>query len=515
MNQTPTLPVPGALLAGKYRIERLLGRGGMGAVFAAQHEVLGRRVAIKLLLTDTAQSEEGLQRFLNEARAAARLDSEHITRLMDFGTLENGLPFMVLEFLAGQDLGQVLAERGPLPVAEVVDYMLQACEALAQAHAAGIIHRDLKPSNLFLAQRGDGSLRIKVLDFGISKINNPAAVTPKSLTSTRALLGTPYYMSPEQLARPKEVDARADVWQLGANIFELLVGQPPFMQESLGELLYAIMNQPVPSIREKRPDVPPELELAVFRCMERDMSRRFANVGELAQAIAPFGSGAHSPLVARVAHTLQARGGSAFGFTPAPGSAPPLGVTPGPAPNARSGPLQTSNAWGHASAAPLPPPRSKTLFLVAGILGGLAVLGAVAVVFGMRSQLHRATFSISQPSAVANTQAEPPSAPAAPPNAPPVEPSPVTTLAPVVAVNPSTPPTSPSTAPAASSPSAVPVASAPAAAPAAAPDAGARPPKWVPPVRPHPPAAPAVPRPLAPPVAAPTPTDSLPDNSRQ
>jgi serine/threonine-protein kinase len=510
MNQT-TLPVPGALLAGKYRVERLLGRGGMGAVFAAQHEVLGRRVAIKLLLTDTAQSEEGLQRFLNEARAAARLDSEHITRLMDFGTLENGLPFMVLEFLAGQDLGQVLAGRGPLPVAEVVDYMLQACEALAQAHAAGIIHRDLKPSNLFLAQRGDGSLRIKVLDFGISKINNPAAVTPKSLTSTRALLGTPYYMSPEQLARPKEVDARADVWQLGANIFELLVGSPPFMQESLGELLYAIMNQPVPSIREKRPDVPPELELTVFRCMERDMSRRFANVGELAQAIAPFGSGAHAPLVARVAHTLQASG-LPFGFTPGPNSGgPALGVTPGLAPSARSGPLQTSNAWGHASSAPLPPPRSKTLFLVAGILGGLTVLGAVAVVLGMRTQIHRATFSISQPSAVANTQAEPPSAAATPSNVPAVEPSTVTTLAPLVAVNPSTPPA----APVASSPPSVPVAAAPAAAPAATPaatpDAGARPPKWNPPVRPHPPAPPVAPRPAAPP----TPTDSLPDNSRQ
>jgi serine/threonine-protein kinase len=496
MNQPPTLPVPGVLLAGKYRVERLLGRGGMGAVFAAQHEVLGRRVAIKVLLTDTAQSEEGLHRFLNEARAAARLESEHVARLMDFGTLENGLPFMVLEYLAGQDLGEVLAARGPLPVVDVVDYVLQACEALAQAHAAGIIHRDLKPSNMFLAQRMDGSLRIKVLDFGISKINDPSSLTPKSLTSTRALLGTPYYMSPEQLARPKEVDARTDIWQLGANIYELLTGSPPFMCDSLGELFFAIMNGPIPSIRAKRPDVSAELEQAVMRCLERDISRRYANVGELAQAIAPFGSGAHAPLVARVAQTLHAGGGST-------GGASPFRVTPAPA--ARSGAatsLQTSNAWGHASGAPVPPAPRRGPVMVAMALCGVVAVGAVAVVLGIRVQSHRAASSLSVAPPQASAAANPPPEPSATSSEVPLVPPAPVTLTPLAVSSPSASVDPPH--PAAS----------------AAVDAGAKapppPPRWVTrpyaPYVPPPPQKPPTAAPIAPP---PNGIDHLPDNSRQ
>ena len=357
MTQAP-LPEPGSLLAGKYRVERLLGRGGMGAVYAAQHEVLCRRVAVKVLLTDPADGQ-GLQRFLNEARAAARLDSDHVARVMDFGTLESGLPFMVLEYLEGQDLSQALAARGPLPVAEAVDYILQTCEALAKAHAAGIVHRDLKPANLYLARQADGMARIKVLDFGISKVGDQS-LKPKSLTATSAMLGTPYYMSPEQVATPKLVDSRTDIWQLGICLYELLAGSPPFVRETLGELIFAIMNSAMPPLADKRPDVPAGLEQAISRCLERDVSRRFAKITELAESIAPFGSGGEKPLVARMTETFDARD-LPFRVTPRPAGEPIV---------------QTAASWGHASA----PPRSprKGTLVAASALGG-AVLTAAAV----------------------------------------------------------------------------------------------------------------------------------------
>jgi serine/threonine-protein kinase len=295
--------LPGALLAGKYRIERLLGRGGMGAVYAAQHELLCRRVAVKLLLTDTNQNPDGLQRFLNEARAAARLDSEHVARVMEFGTLDDGVPFMVLEYLEGQDLAELLVARGPLPVSEAVDYILEACEGLAEAHANGIVHRDLKPSNLYLARGRDGTSRIKVLDFGISKVSDDS-LTPKALTSTRGMLGTPLYMSPEQFSRPKEIDARSDIWQLGVNLYELLAGSPPFVRETLGEQISAIMHDPVPPLAERRPEVPAELEQAIRRCLERDVSLRFASVAEVAESIAPFGRRGPMALGVRTLDTM-------------------------------------------------------------------------------------------------------------------------------------------------------------------------------------------------------------------
>jgi serine/threonine-protein kinase len=433
-----SLPEPGALLAGKYRVERLLGRGGMGAVFAAQHEILKQRVAVKLLLGETAAHQEGLQRFINEARAAAQLDSEHITRVMDMGTLDNGLPFMVLEFLEGGDLGQLLTQRGALPVSDVVDYVLQACEALAQAHAAGIVHRDLKPSNLFLARKADGTERVKVLDFGISKVNDQS-LTPKALTSTKAMLGTPYYMSPEQLVRPKQVDARTDVWQLGVTVYELLIGTPPFAGETLGELMFAIMNQPLPSITQARHDVPPALEHAIQRCLERDVNQRFSSVAELAAAIAPFGSGGHTHLIDRMTRTLGAKPPS-FATTPAGGgtlnvqagwparATPQPGTAQAASQSYGSGPIptgsgqgwrasggmapvgETGRSWGQASVpAAAPAPKSKAPIIVASAVVGVAVVGAA--VFFARSRL--------QPSTTAVTTAPTVTAATAPASAPP------------------------------------------------------------------------------------------------
>jgi serine/threonine protein kinase len=397
--------LPGALLAGKYRIERLLGRGGMGAVYAAQHELLCRRVAVKLLLTDTNQNPDGLQRFLNEARAAARLDSEHVARVMEFGTLDDGVPFMVLEYLEGQDLAELLVARGPLPVSEAVDYILEACEGLAEAHANGIVHRDLKPSNLYLARGRDGTSRIKVLDFGISKVSDDS-LTPKALTSTRGMLGTPLYMSPEQFSRPKEIDARSDIWQLGVNLYELLAGSPPFVRETLGEQISAIMHDPVPPLTERRPEVPAELDQAIRRCLERDVSLRFGSVAEVAESIAPFGRRGPMALGVKTLDTM----------------------TLGRPPSAGGGKLASSDPWFRrpttgrgsvARATPQPGAARKRGRLVAAL-----ALGSVLAIAAMAAGVMLAIRERSDPAVAASPSTGAAiSAPVAPP--PPSAPKPV------------------------------------------------------------------------------------------
>jgi serine/threonine-protein kinase len=406
MTDERSLPQPGTLLVGKYRVERLLGKGGMGAVFAAQHELLGQRVAVKLLLSDVANTPEGLQRFLNEARAAARLDSEYVARVMDVGTLETGLPYMVLEYLEGGDLSQALEQRGALPVHEVVDHMLQACEALAQAHAAGIVHRDLKPSNLYLARRQDGSSRVKVLDFGISKVSDHS-MTPKALTSTSAMLGTPYYMSPEQFVTPKGVDARTDIWQLGVIMFELLGGAPPFGGETLGQLMYAIMNGPLPTLRDRRPDLPPGLEPALLRCLERDVSRRYANVAELAEAIAPFGTGTQNLLIERMGRTLGVRpGASAQMVAAAPARQGPITGSGPHAPITGSGAVpgvNTANSWGQGStgAGPTASSSSKAPVIIGASVFGLLTIAGIGVLV-TRGHGHPAAGTAASASVVAS-----------------------------------------------------------------------------------------------------------------
>jgi len=203
----------GTLLAGKYRVERLLGAGGMGYVVAAVHEQLDQRVAVKLLATELWENKDAATRFLREARAAVRIRSEHVARVLDVDELENGEPYMVMEFLSGQDLAHELEAQERFEPRIAIDYLLQVCEAVAEAHSLGVIHRDLKPANLFLTRRADGSPLVKVLDFGISKAISPETGTSgQSLTAPQSLLGSPAYMSPEQVRRPKTVDIRTDIW---------------------------------------------------------------------------------------------------------------------------------------------------------------------------------------------------------------------------------------------------------------------------------------------------------------
>ncbi|WP_437581794.1 serine/threonine-protein kinase [Sorangium sp. So ce887] len=284
------LAQPGELIAAKYRVERVVAIGGMGVVLAARNEDLDQQVAIKILRQDALTNQEAVARFLREARTAARLQGEHVARVFDVGTTESGVPFMVMEFLSGLDLQQVIDTHGPLPIQDAVDYVLQALEAVAEAHAAGVVHRDIKPSNLFLAEHTDGTRHIKVLDFGISKGQGLDSPAEPGLTSTKQVMGSPGYMSPEQMMAPRTVDGRADVWSFGVLLYTLVTGEQPFQGETVAAVMANILHQPVPRLRDKRSDAPAMLERIVARCLERDVSARYANVGKLAQALDPLGS---------------------------------------------------------------------------------------------------------------------------------------------------------------------------------------------------------------------------------
>jgi eukaryotic-like serine/threonine-protein kinase len=293
---------PGEILAGKYKVERVLGVGGMGVVLSAIHMQLEQRVALKFLLPEVLGNADIVARFAREARAAAKIQSEHVARVIDVGTLAEGSPYMVMEYLEGQDLAAVLEARGPLSIGDAVSYVLQACEALAEAHAAGIIHRDLKPANLFLAQRADRGTLVKVLDFGISKTTlGPDA----KLTKTSTLVGSPLYMSPEQLTSSKSVDPRSDIWSLGVILYEFLSGCPPFIADTMPEIVAMIIGGTPPSIRDVRPDIPVELSNVIARCLERNLVARFDSVERLARALAPFGAPSAHVSVDRITRVLR------------------------------------------------------------------------------------------------------------------------------------------------------------------------------------------------------------------
>ena len=296
------LAIPSPVAVGdvvdKYRVERILGIGAMGVVVAARHTTLDQVVAIKLLGVRGPSErgdehrfgspEESIARFLGEARAAARIGSDHVCRVSDIGQLPNGTPYMVMEYLEGNDLEEELETRGQLGVAETVDFVLQALDAIAAAHALGIVHRDLKPANLFLALRPDGSRRVKVLDFGISKGTTKGASS--RFTSVTRSLGTPAYMPPEQIRDPKNVDHRADLWALGAILYELLTGQMAFVGENVKVVLDRVLEEDPCPIPQLRGDVPLELVGVVGRALTRDREHRWQTAGTFAKALAPWGS---------------------------------------------------------------------------------------------------------------------------------------------------------------------------------------------------------------------------------
>ncbi|HSU42394.1 MAG TPA: protein kinase, partial [Polyangiaceae bacterium] len=278
----------GELVAGKYVVERVLGSGGMGVVVAAVHRQLGTPVAIKFLFPRGAEREREIARSLNEARAAASITSPHVVRVFDVDVRADGVPFIVMELLAGETLAERL-KTGPLGFAQAVDYVVEAAEALGAAHARGVVHRDLKPGNLFLANGGEHDESVKVLDFGIAKsleLGAPASAG----TTGETFVGSPPYMSPEQLTEPNSVDARTDIWSLGAVLYECLTGGSPFTAQGVGEVCARVLQHNPAPIAGSRADVPPGLEAVVQRCLAKPRAQRHASMLELARALEPFGT---------------------------------------------------------------------------------------------------------------------------------------------------------------------------------------------------------------------------------
>jgi serine/threonine-protein kinase len=304
----------GAVLAGKYRIGAVIGSGAMGTVVQARHLLLDEDVAIKFLFADRLKHKDAVQRFVKEAKAPLRIQSEHVVRVLDVAVLEGGVPYIVMEHLTGKDLASRLRWRGPLPVEEAVDFLLEGCEAISESHRIGIIHRDLKPANLFVLEREGASPILKVLDFGISKsvrlipetLDLEGTLQSAQITQDRAILGSPFYMSPEQMESARDVDARTDIWALGVTLFELVTGAPPFRGTSLVQVYATMASSRAGGWRQALSKHPPGLEAVIGKCLEWDRDRRYASADDLARALAPFGSKHSAQAPRRIARIPRA-----------------------------------------------------------------------------------------------------------------------------------------------------------------------------------------------------------------
>jgi serine/threonine-protein kinase len=370
----------GEIVAGKYKIDGLLGAGGMGLVLSARHLELDQPVAIKMMREEALRDPDSRARFAREAKAAVRLKSEHVARVFDVGTADSGVPYLVMELLEGSDLAQIVEERGPLPIDEAVAYILQACEAVAEAHAIGIVHRDLKPRNIFVTTGADGKPLVKVLDFGISKIiRTPGDTEDMALTKTKDVMGSPSYMAPEQLRAARHADERSDIWSLGVILFELVTARMPWEAESTNELCAMVFRDPPRSLGAIRAEAQ-ALETVVMQCLEKDGSKRFASIAELGRALEPFARGLADGAAQRIESVARA-------------SRSPR--TPSAAPLERPRSLGTSTAWGAAEAArvssPVQAPSKPIVPAVA------AVIALCAIGFGGWTLAHRS----HEPDAVA------------------------------------------------------------------------------------------------------------------
>jgi serine/threonine protein kinase len=392
------MPRIGDVVGRKFVVEDVLGVGGMGVVLGARHVHLGQRVAVKLLLRSAAKHPDAVTRFLREARASVGLQSAHVVRVMDVGTLDDGLPYMVMEHLTGSDLCALLQQRKALPVEEAIDYTLQAMDAVAEAHTVGLVHRDLKPANLFLTRRPDGSGLVKVLDFGISKATE-STTRDQSLTATSTIMGSPVYMSPEQLRSSKNVDARTDIWALGIILYELVSGRTPFEDETVTGLCLKIAADPPIPLRERRAEILPAFEAVVMRCLEKDATKRPQTVGELAVAMRPFASPESRLAIDRLVRIGAPAGTLEPGQAAASAPAPSL---PSAAVHSTTGLAETVATWQATDGRKRR--RTTTVVLACAAVAGV---GALAVV-----RLSRAPTLVT----VGTVTAAPVEASAAPPS---------------------------------------------------------------------------------------------------
>lgn len=408
MDDLSTAPIlPGETLAGKYKIERVLGRGGMGIVVAARHLDLDEHVAIKFLVGEAPAG--ALERFQREARAAAKVKSEHVCRVLDVGKVDTGEPYIVMEHLEGEDLAERLEREGPQPYATVVGWIIEACDALAEAHALGIVHRDLKPPNLYLAKRPDGSTCTKVLDFGISKIPSSQA-----MTSTQVMMGSPAYMSPEQIESSRDVDARSDIWSLGATMYELLTNAQPFEGETMMQLAVQIREKPHVPLRERNPEVPEALADVIDKCLGKLPSARYSSVVALAAALVPFAPHEVASIANRLARRATPRSHAALAHAATMpdgarhGSSPDLAsevVSARSAATDVAGPsTREANAtFNPVQSAATGEERRRSLKVVA--LGSVALLAGVAAFLGLRA---KGTPEAITPSSSVTSQVSPP-----------------------------------------------------------------------------------------------------------
>jgi len=411
--------VEGEIIADKYEFVGLLGSGGVAYVVSALHLELGEMVALKFLRPESLEYEDVVARFASEARAVARIKSEHVAHVYDVGTLPDGAPFIVMEYLEGKDLADILAERRRLPVEVAVDYVLQACEALACAHAGGIVHRDIKPENLFLSQHAGSAEVIKVLDFGISK-SAMAAVGGNGRKSAKTMLpmGTPGYMSPEQIRACGTVDARTDIWALGCVLSELITGATAFdapTQVQLGALI--LEREPVP-LRSLMPEAPAELEAIVARCLMKNPEDRFEDVAELAVALYPFGPRRSRISAERCNQVLRGQGAlldvqsvpPPSGNTSVPVSSTGAVVSHVPVALASVDPFRTSAPATLSAIEPARPKRRPGF--VAGAAVAVAVLAGAALavnVAGRGSASQQGAAAAASPVPATTPHAQPPS----------------------------------------------------------------------------------------------------------
>ena len=377
------VPRPGDIIAGKYCVEEMLGVGGMGVVLAVRHTTLGELYAMKFLLPEGLKEPDAVARFMREAKAAVRIKSEHIARVNDFGQLENGSPYIVMEHLEGLDLRALTRREGAQSPSVAADYVIQACAGLAEAHQLGIVHRDLKPSNLFLTRRADNTPLVKVLDFGISKAATDSGLP--TITATHESFGSPAYMSPEQIRSTKNVDVRSDVFSLGVILFELLTGRLPFDGSTSSALLAAIAADEPLTLSAVQPDADGELEAVVARCLQKKPADRFPSVSALAFALAPFASAESQSLVQRIGRIESA--------SKIP---PPLGANPSQRPpvsgNASdyattAATAATEPSWSTPAKVQAGPPakRSPRVLVMAALLAVVSVAAIAFVAVGLRT----------------------------------------------------------------------------------------------------------------------------------